>query len=49
MRYTKSLYFAFKEVGTTIEYKIIVNIKEKATIQDLIQQGYKVTKVFGKQ
>lgn len=48
LKHTKNIYFAFKENGTTLEYKILVNIEEnnKAKVYELEKEGYKVTKVL---
>lgn len=48
-KHIRNVYFAFKEVNTTLEYRIVVNVAEndKSTIYDLEQeQGFKLVKVL---
>jgi hypothetical protein len=48
MKHTRNIYFAYKEVNTTLEYRIIVNVEEnkKSTIYKLEEDGYKIVKVL---
>jgi len=48
MKYTKSVDFAFKELGTTIEFKVIVNSDDEKEILDLMQEGWNITRCYGK-
>lgn len=47
--YVKSVYFAWREVGTTLDYRIGVNLEGQALIDfwRLEKQGWRVIKCFG--
>lgn len=48
MEHVRNIYFAYREVGTTLEYSIIVNVQEndKKTIYDKEKEGYTIVKVL---
>jgi len=49
MNHTKNIYFAYKEVGTTLEYRILLNVGEKGKAEmylNLEREGFKVRKVL---
>lgn len=48
MKHTKNIYFLYKEVGTTLKYRIILNIdeKNKSSIYEKEKQGFKVCKIL---
>lgn len=48
-KHMKNIYVAFKEVGTTLEYRIIANVQEmdkKRVYQLEVKEGYTLKKVL---
>lgn len=48
LKNVRNIYFAFREVETTLEYSILVNIpeKDKAAVYEKEKQGYTIVKVL---
>ncbi len=48
LKHTKNIYFCFKEVGTTLDYSILVNVeeKDKSSIYKKEEDGFNVVKVL---
>ena len=48
-KHIRNIYFACREVGTTLEYRIIANIEEVNKLNDVYKlelEGFKVVKVL---
>lgn len=44
---TKNLYLAFKESGTTLEYRLLVNLNPNTSkIEEAQKEGFKVVQVL---
>jgi len=48
-KHIRNCYIALREIGTTLEYRIIANVEEenkKEKVYTLEKEGYKVVKVL---
>lgn len=46
MEYVKNMYFAYKEVNTTLDYKVILNIEDNRTLERIKKDGYIIKEVI---
>lgn len=48
MKHVRNIYFCYREIGTTLEYRIILNVeeKDKTSLYNSEKEGFKVVKVL---